>query len=466
MREDLDRLMKNKKILDLVKVMKPLDIAKVVAVEFELQPKDAARTAVDLIVRDAHRDAHREGLASPSIETNKQYPVPPTHKRKAPKLFEPEDLEEGPALSKPYTKTDITPKFVIKRWHFPPDPRDEPLGWPYDDMTKAGMEPKNKARKRPLTAARDPLSEQEEKTITFTNQYQKDWIISDANKGNLLCLTITSEDGENWKLAEFVNFYGIDDQKLLDLVNMGYWTMMEAMKQVPNYEYVIADHNHDKKRFSKDEEFWSNIVPGNIYNVKKSIEPEQPVDKEQFEQIVAGYNPEIKWTAADSEEEIQEGTKTYIFRRRNPFNPDHDLRMPGGDGPGGRGIYRKGIHNKDNSWSMRGSSSPKRGVPGWSASPQGAEFDRPDDPDIDKRIPNQGKKKESATQPQDYEPLYSKALSEKEPEIKKKKKVVIMPGDELNFEKQPNTGARLDPGFNYGGHSEPRSAGYRIYRRK
>jgi len=149
----IDKLISTKKVLDIVKLMQPLDIASVVAVELDLHPLDAARAAVGLIKHN--HDVHYEGLAGGSIETNKEFPVPPDRRRK--NHVDPEvgieagyHKDEG-MMAKPQGKIDVTPRHVIPRHHFPPDPRDRPEGWPYDDATVAGMEPRGRGHLRGLT---------------------------------------------------------------------------------------------------------------------------------------------------------------------------------------------------------------------------------------------------------------------------------------------------------------------------
>jgi len=56
-----------------------------------------------------------------------------------------EKLEEGPG--QPMGKSDMTPRFTVKRWHFPPDPISEPPDWPYTDSNIAGMDLRNKTKK-------------------------------------------------------------------------------------------------------------------------------------------------------------------------------------------------------------------------------------------------------------------------------------------------------------------------------
>lgn len=153
----VDKLIMNKKILDIVKLMAPLDIAKVIAIELDLHPVDSAKAALGLIKHN--HDVHYEGLAGGSIETNKQYPIPPAKRRK--NHVNPEigieagyKKDEG-MMAKPQGKTDATPHHDIPRHHFPPDPRDRPEGWPYDAATKAGMDPAKRGHRRGLTSGKD-----------------------------------------------------------------------------------------------------------------------------------------------------------------------------------------------------------------------------------------------------------------------------------------------------------------------
>lgn len=138
----VDDIVQNKKAIEMVKLMGPLDIASVIAKDYSLCPHDAAKATIKVI-------QHVEGIRPPSIETNKEYPVPPVLKKDG-------DVEES-MLGRPDTKIDITPRFVFNRGEFPPDPRDRnDPDWPYDDHTKAGIDPKNKGRKRPLMTSKDP----------------------------------------------------------------------------------------------------------------------------------------------------------------------------------------------------------------------------------------------------------------------------------------------------------------------
>lgn len=170
----VDRLLTKQETVELVKLMKPLDVANVVAVDLGLCSKDASRTTVDLI-KHAHVP-RREGLSAPSIE-KLPYPVPNHLDKSGTPLLsdptyggdDPDDVDEH--LARPFGKDDITPRFDVQRHHFPPDPIAEPGGWPYDAMTVKSLKPGTKSRKKPLTMGKgnddQKVDDQKIKVYTF-----------------------------------------------------------------------------------------------------------------------------------------------------------------------------------------------------------------------------------------------------------------------------------------------------------
>lgn len=125
----VEKLVADTKVLGLVKMMQPVDVVAIISKDLDLFPDEAERVTSSLL----HHAHNCEGMSSPGIESNKKYPVPEKLRKK--------DIEEY---------INIVPKYDFSRYHFPPDPVDEPGEWPYDDMTKAAIDPKNKSRKRPL----------------------------------------------------------------------------------------------------------------------------------------------------------------------------------------------------------------------------------------------------------------------------------------------------------------------------
>lgn len=166
----VDLISRNEKIVGLVQLTKPLEIAKIISVNLDLCPKNASKVAVGLVRRI------NDGLAAPSIETNMEYPIPSSTKKYSPEDM---DIDEFIAtfneVSAPGGKVDITPKFDFRRDQFPPDPRSKADEWPYDDMTKAGMDPKNKSRKRPLNMSK----------LKDKDKQLKKYVFSEKNKGIL-----------------------------------------------------------------------------------------------------------------------------------------------------------------------------------------------------------------------------------------------------------------------------------------
>ena len=104
----LERLVSKQEIVELVKVMKPIEIMKVLAQDHALCASDAAQLAFGLL------------------------------------------SSVGDVQKEDYTSIPIGPP-EINGNQFPPPPRARPAEFPYDAMTVAGMDPKNKAHKRSLT---------------------------------------------------------------------------------------------------------------------------------------------------------------------------------------------------------------------------------------------------------------------------------------------------------------------------
>lgn len=149
----VDKIMKNDTNKELVKLMNPLDVARIIATNLDIVPQVACKATLDIISKS--HGIPLEGFGFPGIETNKQYPVPPTRRKKGGTELK----SEGPGGGgmAPGGKTVINPKYVVEPHQFPPDgtKRPRPNDWPYDAMTTAAMTPKNRAPKRGLTAGKD-----------------------------------------------------------------------------------------------------------------------------------------------------------------------------------------------------------------------------------------------------------------------------------------------------------------------
>jgi len=133
---------RNKKAMGLVSMMSPIELMKGLVKDLDILPKDAARMVMDL-------KKYSEALSNPSIETNKEYPVPAAMRN------QPEDnQEENAALGRPQGKSSFHGPTGFPRHHFPPDPREKPGDFPYDDVfTNYMNSPK---RKKPLMTGREP----------------------------------------------------------------------------------------------------------------------------------------------------------------------------------------------------------------------------------------------------------------------------------------------------------------------
>ena len=152
----IDKLVQNKKLMDLAQMMEPLDIAAALANDLDLCPNDAAKTTINIYKYIC------DGMNSgPNIETNKNYPVPAVIRRdNMPKGEEEEPLDK---LSQSDEIEEDAGNYInnmgqmspdMPRHHFPPESRSDEEGWPYGEYTVAIMDPKNKTRgKRGIGAA-------------------------------------------------------------------------------------------------------------------------------------------------------------------------------------------------------------------------------------------------------------------------------------------------------------------------
>lgn len=128
------------------------------------------------------------------------------------------------------------------------------------------------------------------------NKYQKDWIIGNFKTGNLLCATIESKDGKEYSLTEWVNFYNLITTELHDMIDLGYMTMLEAAKKVPNYNYTIANHNFSKKDFIANKYFNSLLDTKNVYGKSSFSLNSIPVDKKEFEKQINSLKHKLKYS--------------------------------------------------------------------------------------------------------------------------------------------------------------------------
>ena len=123
---------------------------------------------------------------------------------------------------------------------------------------------------------------------------QKDWIVYDFEKGNLFCIAIESKDnGNTWKLIEFVNYFELPDAKLQEMVSNGYNTMFVAKNKHDGYEWIIADHKFTKEEFDK-KDYWKNLVPEDKLHAFATLSAE--IDKSEFEKEMKTLVPESKFS--------------------------------------------------------------------------------------------------------------------------------------------------------------------------
>ena len=108
--------------------------------------------------------------------------------------------------------------------------------------------------------------------------FQVDYILSDFEKGNLLCITLESERGDKWTLTEWVNLFDLELDELKDMVDVGYQTMLEAAMTTPKYTYNIGKHDFKEKDI--ETEYFQALVPKENFKEKATLS--QEVDYDEF----------------------------------------------------------------------------------------------------------------------------------------------------------------------------------------
>jgi hypothetical protein len=176
----IDKLIKNKKFMDLARVMQPLDVANALAGDRDIRPEDATKITAHLVVH------LQDGMNSgPNIETNKNFPVPSSIRGdNMPDGEEEEEIVKASTMNGEDVE-EAADNYInnigqmspdMKRWHFPADPRpssngdEDEDGWPYGDATKAGMDPKNQGHRRGFGPALTCVKEKEKKVNKYIFQ--------------------------------------------------------------------------------------------------------------------------------------------------------------------------------------------------------------------------------------------------------------------------------------------------------
>jgi hypothetical protein len=181
----IDQLKSNEKVIELVKVMQPLDIVVVISRDLGLHREKAKTITMDLIKHT--KTAETEGMVARGIETNKQYPVPASSRKdQDPNLESEEKIKEDAG-----NYVNSLPTYSVNRNQFPPDPKQKTDDWPYDSMTVAAMAPRSKGRRRPLMqGAFDPNMDKNQPGVSGKGVQSKSAPHSRTNS--------TSSSGRSW----------------------------------------------------------------------------------------------------------------------------------------------------------------------------------------------------------------------------------------------------------------------------
>lgn len=128
---------------------------------------------------------------------------------------------------------------------------------------------------------------------------QIDWIVYDYD-GNLLCIALDNE-GEGWKLTEWVNFEGLSQNKLREMLDMGFMTMLEAAKGRDSYTYIIGNHAFD---WADENSSYFKELLGDKFEGKNSVSIDIDLDefRSQVEKLVAPKDVTFKKEAGEERE--------------------------------------------------------------------------------------------------------------------------------------------------------------------
>ena len=253
-----DKINNKQKLLGLVQLMKPKDIMKVLSSDFGLHKKDAKKFTVGLVSKSKNEmDANNSDDKNWYTTKRGVSSYPPPDDKPQRVVFKSftkmrdnkENNKNKKQLSEiPAGKTDMTPRFNIKRREFPPDPRSLPDEWPYNDMNVAGMDPKNKGKKRPLMQGKNPL-------IPDLRKHQRGgdtW----GGSGNITGKFGSHSSDNHMSVGSVVSTVGdpgwsrSPPGKEFDSPNDKVETKKERKKKI--YKYVLKDVEDDKPNFMKD----------------------------------------------------------------------------------------------------------------------------------------------------------------------------------------------------------------------
>jgi len=127
--EMMKEFMTNKRVMGLVRLMKPLDVCRAIAVNLDMKPKDAAKLTAGLLKHSKKPNdrelKHQDG-------GNQTWPVPTKLKKAKP------TIETGNLRGEPEFQKHLFP---------PEDHRSKPGEWPYDEQNVAYMNMKKGAKR-------------------------------------------------------------------------------------------------------------------------------------------------------------------------------------------------------------------------------------------------------------------------------------------------------------------------------
>jgi len=121
--------------------------------------------------------------------------------------------------------------------------------------------------------------------------FQKDWVIYNLEKGNILCMSIVGKD-KDWKLVSWINLennVSIDMDRILDF---RYDSMLKAAKQKEDkYIYAISNYSFDPEKLKA---YFLKFLGEDKFAGRHKVDIE--INKDEFEKEVASIigKPDIQ----------------------------------------------------------------------------------------------------------------------------------------------------------------------------
>jgi hypothetical protein len=356
---DLDKfvndLVKNKKIAGFVKNMKPLDIAKVVARDLDLCPRDAAKTTAKLYKKVKEINEQKFVGWWVNRKTGKDYNV----RNSQGKGIHIEFVEDNPEI---FGLSPEEARAYASGAAYGKNVDDLELKIFKDWIRVSGVQGSISAD------VFEPVTPRDIKSL-------QDFILKNGIKVPNIYISAfdSSFSGPESTISmkDFMVAKTVRDLRLEALNSPS----IETNKQYPVPSQIRRDNTKEESILGRPQGK-ADITP------KYDIKPHQfPPEPRQSEPGDWPYDDMTKTSMKPGEKSRKRPIMSGKDKKKYVFKQDLALNQPGGDGPGGQGIYQTArpgsgdMPGSGTSWTAKGAS------PGWASSPPGEEFDLPESSD-------------------------------------------------------------------------------------